>query len=196
MIRSLRLPVSLCVAFTFLLGCDAMKKDADTEGQKLSQSGAKVAVANLKPSKAATTQPTMNNVHGSVTFTQAGDKVHVVAHIMGLTPNTTHGFHIHEKGDLSAPDLSSAGAHYNPQGHPHAGPDMPVRHAGDLGNVTSDSGGNVHKELTVDNISIGEAKNDIVGKSVIVHAKADDLKSQPSGDAGGRIAGGVIELKK
>jgi superoxide dismutase, Cu-Zn family len=115
---------------------------------------------------------------------------------MGLTPNTTHGFHIHEKGDLSAPDLGSAGAHYNPESHPHAGPDAPMRHAGDLGNVTSDAQGHVQKELTVDNISIGGAKNDILGKSVIVHAKADDLKSQPSGDAGGRVAGGVIEMKK
>jgi Cu-Zn family superoxide dismutase len=139
----------------------------------------------------------MNNVTGTVTFTQLPDgKVKVVADITGLPPNSTHGFHIHEKGDLSAADLSSAGGHYNPEGHPHAGPTHWPRHAGDFGNITADANGKAHLELTVDNISLGGAKNDVIGKAVIVHANADDLTSQPSGNAGGRVAGGIIEMKK
>ncbi|HVT87775.1 MAG TPA: superoxide dismutase family protein [Tepidisphaeraceae bacterium] len=156
-----------------------------------------VAVATLAPSKAATTQPTDNHVTGTVTFTQTGDKVKVMAHIMGLAPNSEHAFHIHEKGDLSAADLTSAGGHFNPEGHQHGAPDAPQHHAGDFGNVKADAMGMAMFEITVDDISIGSgAKNDIVGKAVIVHGKPDDLKSQPAGNAGPRIAGGVIEVKK
>jgi len=176
-----------------IAGCDMMDKDHDRSRIQ----GAKVAVAQIRPAQAATTRPTMNNVTGTVTFTQLPDgKVKVVADITGLPPNSTHGFHIHEKGDLSAADLSSAGGHYNPEGHPHAGPTQWPRHAGDFGNISSDANGNAHLELTVDNISLGGAKNDVIGKAVIVHAKADDLKSQPTGDAGGRVAGGIIQMNK
>ena len=154
-----------------------------------------VAVATIGPSKAATTQPSDNNVHGVVTFTQTGDKVKITAHIMGLAPNSEHAFHIHEKGDISAPDLSSAGGHFNPEGHQHGGPDAAQHHAGDLGNIKADGMGMAMFDMTVDDITIGGAKNDITGKAVIIHAKPDDLKTQPSGNAGGRIAGGVIEMK-
>ena len=155
----------------------------------------KTAVAKIEPSPSSTTQPAGNQPTGTVTFTQTGDNVKVVADITGLTPNAKHGFHIHEKGDLSAPDLSSAGAHYNPEGHAHGGPTTSPVHAGDLGNLEADKEGKARLELTLDNISVG-GKNDILGKSVIVHAKPDDLKSQPSGNSGARIGGGVIELKE
>lgn len=161
----------------------------------------KTAVAIVKPSAAATTQPTMNDVTGVVTFTQVADGVLVVAEIKGLTPNTKHGFHLHEKDDLSAPDLSSAGPHYNPMGLSHGGAppmhgEMTImqRHIGDLGNLTSDAHGNASLRMTLPNCSIG-GENSLVGRSVIVHAKEDDLHSDPSGNSGGRIAGGVITAK-
>jgi Cu-Zn family superoxide dismutase len=156
----------------------------------------KIAVANLAPSKAATTQPTLNNVTGTVTFTQVGDKVEIVAEVRGLKPNSKHGFHIHEKGDLSAPDLTSAGGHFNPGGHPHGGPATSPVHEGDMGNLQSNAEGVATLRITLDNISVGTGQpNDVVGKAVIVHEKADDLKSQPTGDSGGRVAGGIIQLK-
>ncbi|HEY7086602.1 MAG TPA: superoxide dismutase family protein [Tepidisphaeraceae bacterium] len=172
-------------------------KHEEASPKAMMQDAAKVAVAELKPSAAAATQPANNHVTGTVTFTELADgKVKITAHIMGLTPNTKHGFHIHEKGDLNSPDLMSTGGHYNPDKHVHGGPTTSPVHAGDFGNVTSDASGMAMFELTVDDISIGGPKNDILGKAVIVHAKEDDLKSQPSGNAGARVAGGIIELKK
>ena len=106
-----------------------------------------------------------------------------------------HGFHVHEKGDLSAPDLSSAGGHYNPTGHPHAGPKADKRHMGDLGNLSANTQGVATLDY-VDPALRLDGEHSIVGKSVIVHAGRDDLKTQPSGDSGSRIAGGVIERVK
>jgi Cu-Zn family superoxide dismutase len=134
--------------------------------------------------------------HGWVRFTQEGAKVKVVAHVEGLEPNSTHGFHIHEFGDCTSDDGSSAGGHYNPEGHKHAGPGTASRHAGDLGNIKADDKGVAQLEVTVDNISVAGMKDPIIGRAVIVHAKADDIKSQPTGDAGGRIACGVIGVAK
>jgi Cu-Zn family superoxide dismutase len=147
------------------------------------------AVANMQPTEG-------NTVEGTVRFEQVEDGVKVIADLEGLGENTTHGFHIHEKGDCSAPDGTSAGGHYNPEGHEHAGPDADQRHAGDLGNIESDAEGKVHHEITVSNITIDGDMNPIVGKGVIVHAEADDLESQPTGAAGPRVSCGVIELEE
>jgi superoxide dismutase, Cu-Zn family len=142
----------------------------------------------------AVMHPTANNkAHGRVLFTQDGESVKITADFEGLNPGQKHAFHIHQYGDCSAPDAMSAGGHYNPEGHPHALPNGGPRHAGDLGNVTADDQGKAHYEITVQNISIAGTKNPIIGRGVIVHAKADD-GSQPVGNAGGRIACGVIGI--
>ena len=153
------------------------------------------AIAQVRPSKAATTQPSDNNVVGTVTFTQTDKGVSFVADIDGFAPNSKHGFHIHDKGDLSAPDLASAGGHFNPTKEPHGGPDSPHHHMGDLGNLNADANGHAHLDGTVANVSL-TGDNSIIGKSVIIHAQEDDLNSQPSGKSGARIAGGVIEATK
>ena len=150
---------------------------------------AKQAVAKVEPSKA----PGQDDVRGTVTFTPADKGLRVQAEISGLPPTSTHGFHIHESGDLSAPDLSSAGGHFNPEGHTHGGPETDKHHAGDLGNLQTDAKGVARYDKVIRGISLDEAKTSIIGKSVIVHAKADDLKTDPSGDSGARIAGGVIQ---
>jgi superoxide dismutase, Cu-Zn family len=129
--------------------------------------------------------------HGVVRFTQDAESVKVVADLEGLTPSQKHAFHIHQYGDCSAPDGMSAGGHYNPEGHQHGLPEGENRHAGDLGNVQADEQGKAHYEITVTNVSIMGPKNPIIGRGVIVHAKVDD-GSQPVGNAGGRIACGVI----
>jgi Cu-Zn family superoxide dismutase len=138
----------------------------------------------------------MNNVTGMLTFSELDDnKVLVVGEIKGLTPNTEHGFHIHEKADLSAPDLSSAGPHFNPAGAKHGGPHSAQRHAGDFGNIKSNASGVAKVDATFDGVSL-QGTNGIVGRSIIVHAKPDDLMTDPSGNSGARVAGGVIEMKK
>jgi Cu-Zn family superoxide dismutase len=132
-----------------------------------------------------------SQVKGIVTFTKSGDGVKVVADVTGLTPGK-HGFHVHEFGDCSAPDAASAGSHFNPTNDPHAGHDTAKRHMGDLGNIEADASGKAHLELTDDKIKLSA----IIGKALIVHEKADDLKTQPTGDAGGRVACGVVGLAK
>ncbi len=132
-----------------------------------------------------------SSVQGTVNFIQDGDKVRVEANLTGLTPGA-HGFHIHEKGDCSAPDASSAGGHFNPTGKPHAGPHDHDRHVGDFGNLEADNSGKATYSQTFADLKV-EGDTSIIGKALIVHAKADDLKTQPSGDAGDRVACGVIE---
>jgi superoxide dismutase, Cu-Zn family len=131
--------------------------------------------------------------HGVVRFTQEGDSVKVVADLEGLSPGQKHAFHIHQCGDCSSADGMSAGGHYNPEGHQHGLPEKSSRHAGDLGNIQADDQGKAHYELTVSNVTIMGPKNPIIGRGVIVHAKVDD-GSQPVGNAGGRIACGVIGI--
>jgi superoxide dismutase, Cu-Zn family len=136
-----------------------------------------------------------NQASGVVTFKPAGKgKVEVDAQLTGLPPNSKHAIHIHQYGDLTSKDGKSAGDHYNPLGHQHALPDKEVRHAGDFGNLESDASGNATFKLVVDNISLAGKLSPIIGRGVVVHAKADD-GSQPSGNAGDRIAVGVIGVR-
>lgn len=131
-----------------------------------------------------------NTARGMVIFAAAGAGVHVTAHLEGLTPGD-HGFHLHEKGDCSAPDASSAGDHWNPTHQPHGGPDSAQHHSGDLGNITADASGMAHMDRVVQGLSLDGAQS-VLGRSVVVHGKADDLKSQPSGNSGPRQACGVV----
>ncbi|MBI2875640.1 MAG: superoxide dismutase family protein [Candidatus Tectomicrobia bacterium] len=145
------------------------------------------AVAVLHPTKG-------QKVRGVVSFTRVGEKIRVVADLEGLTPGL-HGFHVHEYGDCTAPDGNSAGGHFNPEGMPHAAPTSTQRHAGDLGNVEANATGKAHLDL-LDPILSFEGPRSIVGRGIVVHAQADDLKSQPAGAAGARVACGAIGIAK
>jgi Cu-Zn family superoxide dismutase len=134
-----------------------------------------------------------SQVAGTVTFTKTADGVQVVADITGLTPGK-HGFHIHEFGDCSAADASSAGSHFNPMKKPHGAPDAAERHAGDLGNLEADANGKAHLELKDSMLKLS-GETSILGRGVIVHEKVDDW-SQPTGNAGSRQACGVIGVAK
>ena len=133
-----------------------------------------------------------SGVSGIVTFTETKGGVKVSATVKGLTPGN-HGFHVHEKGDLSAADLTSTGGHYNPEGHAHAGPMAKIRHVGDLGNLVANAAGVAEAEFVDKKISLRGAHS-IVGRGLIIHAGEDDLTSQPTGAAGSRVAGAVIGL--
>jgi Cu-Zn family superoxide dismutase len=162
------------------------KKSEAKAGRSATDPAGLVARAVLSPASGS-------SVQGMVNFIKDNDQIRVDAHISGLTPGK-HGFHIHEKGDCSAPDASSAGGHFNPTAMPHAGPEDHSRHVGDFGNLEADASGSAHYSRSFAELKLdGDAS--ILGKAVIVHAKADDLKTQPSGDAGGRVACGVIEKK-
>ena len=145
------------------------------------------AVAVLSPTKDS-------KVSGIVTFETVQGGVRVVAHISGLTPGK-HGFHIHEYGDCSSENGLSAGGHFNPTNMPHSMPANEKRHVGDLGNIAAGPDGNADLDY-VDPMLAFSGENSIIGRGVIVHEKEDDLKTQPTGDAGGRLACGVIGVKK
>lgn len=134
-----------------------------------------------------------NQATGHVSFTAVSGGVHIVADLEGLTPGD-HGFHIHEFGDCSAPDASSAGGHFNPSKKPHGSPNTVERHAGDLGNITADANGKAHYDR-IDEVIELNGENTIIGRSIIVHAKADDFTTQPTGNSGSRVACGVIEAE-
>ena len=148
----------------------------------------KELVAELAPTAGS-------QVHGLVTFTELPDeKIKVVAHVEGLEPNSKHGFHIHEFGDVSSPDGMATGGHFNPEKHEHALPEHKMRHAGDFGNIEADGRGVAHLEIVVDNIELTGDQDAIIGRGLIVHAKPDD-GSQPVGNAGPRLAQAVIGVK-
>ncbi len=135
-----------------------------------------------------------SNVAGIVRFVQKGDTVEVTGEITGLTPGK-HGFHVHEFGDISGKDGLTTGGHFNPDKMAHGPENAKVRHVGDLGNIDADKDGKaiIDKKDTLIRLSPGP--HCIIGRAIIVHAKADDF-SQPVGNAGARVAGGVIGIAK
>lgn len=156
---------------------------------------AAVAQAQLMTKAVAVLSPTKGSiVSGTVTFTKLQTGVKIVADVSGLSPGP-HGFHVHEFGDCSAPDASSAGGHFNPSRTQHGAPNTPLRHAGDFGNLVADVSGKAHYEW-VDTMISFDGANSIIGRAVIVHENVDDLKTQPTGNAGGRVACGVIGIAK
>lgn len=182
----MRLVASLLLGSIALAGCAGLSG----QGTGNPKNPKPIAVSQLKPTQG-------NKTSGSVSFVQNGDRILIDARIDGLTPGL-HGFHVHEKGDCSAPDAMSAGGHYNPSGKPHGGPDHADRHAGDFGNLDADANGNAVLKLTIpaSQISLAkEAPNSVVGKALIVHADPDDYKTQPTGNSGKRLACGIIALQ-
>ena len=131
---------------------------------------------------------------GTVEFTQTDSGMVVSIKLKGLSPGK-HGFHIHQYGDCSAPNGTSAGGHYNPENEPHGAPTDFKRHIGDLGNVTANENGEVVKTVLDPKLTF-YGKNSIIGRGIIVHKDEDDLKTQPTGNAGPRIACGVIGVRK
>ncbi len=147
---------------------------------------AKAAQVNLESKSSSSTT-------GKLELLQRGNEVLIQGEISGLEPNSVHGFHVHENGDCSSKDAKSAGGHFNPMKVKHGGPQMNHHHAGDLGNIRADKNGIAKIDKKYSFLTIQETKkSSILNKAIVVHSKADDLESQPSGDAGKRIACGVI----
>jgi len=179
-----------------LSACDGGAQDGNEQPAGVAAETSPAAESGPPPRPAtATLKPTAGNtVSGEVQFfPEPGGGVRVVAKVHGLRADL-HGFHIHERGDCSAADGTSAGGHFNPDGSPHGSPlaEPARRHVGDLGNLASDAAAGTATYDRVDpELSLAGPRS-IIGKSVIVHAGADDLESQPTGAAGARIACGVI----
>ena len=162
----------LAAAASLLTACAGM----DSSGPK--------ATATLEPRSGST-------VSGTVSFQAVGQKVRVEASVAGLTPGE-HGFHVHEVGDCSAADATSAKGHFNPAAKQHGHHGGAERHAGDMPNLVADGAGNASIAAELKLLTLGSDANGIVGRSVVIHADPDDYKSQPAGNSGKRVACGVI----
>ncbi|GAC1448780.1 MAG: hypothetical protein NVSMB9_32280 [Isosphaeraceae bacterium] len=159
-----------------------------TAGRMEPMGGTTKAIAVLHPTKLG------KEAAGTVTFTKVQGGVRVVAEVRGLTPGL-HGFHIHEFGDTSSPDAMSAGGHFNPAKVDHGAPKAGKRHVGDLGNIEANARGVARLDYVDPQLALHGAHS-ILGRGLIVHEKPDDLKTQPTGNAGGRVAAGVIGVAK
>ena len=164
----------LILAAAALAGCQSVPSDAPK------------ATANLQPTKG-------NKASGAVNFTQVGDQVRVTGNVSGLVPGQEHGFHIHEAGDSSSGDGMSTKGHFNPFGKPHGNPATSERHAGDMPALRADSSGNAKIDATLDLMMVTPGPASIVGRGLIVHVSPDDYKTQPTGNAGARVACAVIQ---
>lgn len=162
----------------FAIGCKCNKTDA-----------AKNTVKVDLESKSGST------VSGTATFAEHNGRVTLDVKLFGLKPGV-HAIHIHEKADCSSADGSSAGGHWNPTFKKHGKWGEGEYHKGDIGNVTADPSGNAKLSMTTEEwcIGCGDQTKDILGKGLIVHEKADDFTTQPTGNAGGRQAcAGIIK---
>jgi len=168
--------IAAASALILLTACETMPTDAPL-----------IASAALKPLKGSKT-------FGEVTFEQVGNKVRVVAFVQNLKPGEEHGFHIHEVGDCSSDDGMSTKGHFNPFGKRHGHYNTPDRHVGDLPSFKANKAGRANVQIELDQLSLRPGPGNIIGRGVIVHAGPDDYKTDPTGNAGARIACGVIRL--
>jgi Cu-Zn family superoxide dismutase len=161
-----------------VLGIAAMAGAADDHSAGIGE-----AVVVLVPSKGS------DGVGGVILMKQMKGGVHVTGEVKGLTPGK-HGFHIHQFGDLRADDGTATGGHYNPDKKEHGGPHAKSHHAGDFGNIEAGSNGVAKVDIKAEGLDL----HHVIGRAIVVHGGADDLTSQPAGNAGPRIATGVIGL--
>jgi superoxide dismutase, Cu-Zn family len=180
--RGMKCIIGLAVSL-ILVSAASAQMDHDT---KVMPEATK-AIAVIMPTKG-------NSIHGTVSFETTAEGVHIIVDVEGLTPGK-HGFHVHQYGDVSAADGMSAGGHFNPSSMPHSGPMNGMRHAGDLGNLEAGEDGHAHLDR-VDMVLKLDGPASVIGRSVVVHEKEDDLKTQPAGAAGARIGFGVIGIAK
>jgi len=178
------LTVGALVGFTAL----GLRTQAAAPEKAAPEGSVTKAIGQLIP-----TTKTQSTVKGTVTFTKTSSGIHIHGEISGLTPGE-HGFHVHEFGVWNEDGMASGG-HFNPTKTPHASHSSEKRHVGDMGNIKADESGNAVVDLDDDQMTF-DGPTSILGRGLVVHAKADDLKTQPSGDAGGRLAVAIIGVAK
>ncbi len=194
--RSTSRLVSFALAGALVALVPALLRAADTAKSMPPGMAAMMPTATAVTAAVTVLVPTQGNesVHGTVHFTKVAGGVHVVADLTGLKPGE-HGFHIHEFGDATSTDGMSTGGHFNPANEIHGGPPADHRNEGDLGNITADATGHAKLDY-VDAKLTFEGVGSILGRSVVVHADRDDFAAQPGGNAGKRVAVGIIGLAK
>jgi Cu-Zn family superoxide dismutase len=183
----------LSIAFSAGLLCVACSSQSP-KAEEPAAPAAQPATVSQEPGVATFEATGTSKIKGTVQFIPQGNELRVTAEIDGLEPNTLHGFHVHEVGDCTGPDFKKAGPHFNPTGEEHGSMDAHSHHAGDLNNLKADKKGHASYSATIASPKAPVAS--LVGRAVIIHKKADDLKTQPSGDSGDRIACALIMATK
>jgi Cu-Zn family superoxide dismutase len=192
-----KLLIPLCAATVLLTACG--RQDAPPAGTS-DQATATPSTPPVTASDAAVVEASAqlaatqgHTASGVLAVSAMGDGVHLSGNLLNLPPNGEFGFHIHEKGDCSAPDASSAGPHFNPTSAEHGNPQGDAHHSGDMLNLKSDAQGVANVDVHVSGVTLSSGQpNDVFGRAVVLHEKADDYASQPAGNSGARIACGVI----
>ena len=182
------------VALAALVACAQQETPGQTPVEQTMEN-VEATVADTEIVATAVLEDGSGEQVGLVTFTQDDDHVVIEGEVHGVAGAGQHGFHIHESGECVAPDFTSAGGHFNPNGMPHACPPEPSRHAGDLGNIEVDAEGHGTVSMDSDKFTLGPGELSVVGRAVILHEGEDDCTSQPTGDAGARLACGRIVLQ-
>ena len=145
---------------------------------------------------AATLAPTEGNeVAGRLEFSSVDGGIRITGEVTGLEAGSEHGFHVHETGDCSAPDGTSAGGHFNPATTAHGRVGQGEHHAGDSDNIVANDQGTAMVDTLLRGATLDQGETGIIGRGVIVHADPDDYTTQPTGNAGDRLACGVIEAR-
>jgi superoxide dismutase, Cu-Zn family len=189
--------IALTAGLALLTACGKRDDAAAAPGTTPAPEATPAPADTSTPASGASVQLASTQGHsasGTLNLIAEGETVRITGTLQGLSPNGEFGFHIHEKGDCSAPDASSAGGHFNPANAPHGNPQGEAHHAGDMLNARSDATGIAQVDAVATGVSLtGGLPNDVHGKAIVVHEKADDYATQPSGNSGARIACGVIQ---
>jgi Cu-Zn family superoxide dismutase len=186
--RSLKLDAARAATLAFVFAIAWLfTPDVTRAASTPATSSSLAAVAVLFPTEG-------NHVQGVIRFARVPTGVRVTGLVSGLKPGR-HGFHVHEFGDTTSRDGTAAGGHFNPGNKAHGAPDDGARHVGDLGNITADAEGNAAINFVDATLSL-DGPNSIIGRSIVVHADPDDMTTQPTGNAGARVAVGVIGITK
>jgi len=196
--------IALSVAISAALGLAACSSpsappaatDAASPGTVAMAPAAGVAENAAAPAGEAQVvlKPTQgHDANGTLTLRTEGDGVRISGELAGLKPDSEHGFHVHENGDCSAADATSAGGHFNPAAQAHGSMDANPHHVGDMPNQRANAQGVADVNVLVHDMSLDPGSDhNVIGRALIVHEQPDDYQSQPSGNAGARIACGVI----
>ncbi|MBO9715819.1 MAG: superoxide dismutase family protein [Pseudoxanthomonas sp.] len=190
--RTALAPLTLAGALAVLAGCSSTPP-----ARAPAAPAAAPATSTAQQAVAVLASASGSRVSGKLTLAPMGGGVHISGEVGGLPPNALSGFHVHEKGDCSAIDASSAGPHFNPAASQHGRAGTAVHHAGDMDNIVADANGVARVNVHLLGVTLGDGgANDIAGRAVIVHAAPDDYQTQPAGNAGARVACGVIKVTR